>query len=150
MFTYWPLYCLSHSLSVFFPSGDWDGIVLIEELKDMVQKISVSKMLDLHLVIPIPLTICCISRITALNISLPSDNSSVFYWKWFQCLKMLGLVAKVWLAIHGNGLDCSLTLVCCIFFSALFWQIICSKHKRPIGLIIRSEHYKFIGCLIHL
>lgn len=69
--------------------------MLIEELKDKVQKISVSKMLDLHLVIPIPLIICCISRITALNISLPSDNSSFFNWKWFQCLKMLGLVAKV-------------------------------------------------------
>ena len=37
--------------------------MLIEELKDKVQKTSVSKMLDLHLVTPIPLTMCCISSL---------------------------------------------------------------------------------------
>jgi len=37
--------------------------VLIEELKDKVQKISVSKMLDLHLVTLITLTMCGISSL---------------------------------------------------------------------------------------
>ena len=101
MFTYWPLYCLSHSLSVFFPSGEWDVIVLIEELKDKVQKISVSKMLDLHLVIPIPLTICCISRITALNISLPCDNFFIFLLEMVSVFKNVrfgskGLISYTW------------------------------------------------------